>query len=119
MPSGKIGDADVPDFAAADQLLQRGENFFHRRFRVVTVELEEIDIVGAEAAQTAFYRADEVKTGGSHFVHPLAATEGRLRGDQNLVAAALDSRTQDFLRFASGVDVGAVEHGQAMFQADI
>ena len=38
-------------FADTDKLVERSQRFFHRRVVVLPVELEEVDVVSAEALQ--------------------------------------------------------------------
>src|SRR5580692_10910772 len=119
MPAGKIGAADVADFSTADQHVEGAEDFFDRSERVETVQLEQIDVIGFEAAQAAFHRVDQVKTRGAHVVRIVAGFEGGFGGDDDFVAAPGDRSAQHFFRIAAGINVGGVEHVQPGFQANV
>ena len=63
---------------------------------------------------------DEVVAGRADLVLTIAEAEGGLGGnDQRIARPALDRFTEDLLGRALGVDVGAVEHGQAGVEADV
>jgi hypothetical protein len=119
VPAGEIGAADITDLAAANEIVEGADGLLDRRLRIEAVQLEEIDIVGAEPAQAALDRTQQMVTRGADIVRPLAGAEGRLGRDDDAVAAAGDGLAQDLLGQAVGVDVGAVEHGEAGLEADI
>ena len=54
VPAGKIGAGDVANFSALDQLIEAAESLFDGRERVESVEMVDVDVVGAEAAQAGF-----------------------------------------------------------------
>src|SRR4051812_3074074 len=56
---------------------------------------------------------------GPDIVRSLAGTKGRLGRDEDLIAPAGNGRAEDLLRRAAGVDVGAVEHVDPGFEADV
>ena len=51
VPAGEVRAADVADLARAHQLVERGQRLLDRRVGVEAVQLEEVDVVGAEAPQ--------------------------------------------------------------------
>jgi hypothetical protein len=60
-----------------------------------------------------------VEARGAVVVRAVACREGRLGRDQQLVALALDRGTKDLLGGTRRIDVGAVEQGDAMVEADV
>src|SRR5215469_18321391 len=60
-----------------------------------------------------------MKARGANIVRILSGSKRRLGGDQHFVATAFDRRAQHFLRCAIAMNIGAIEHGEAMLQADV
>ena len=81
MPAGKIGAADVADFPAADQNVERAEHFLDGRERVVTVELEEVDVIGFQAAEAAFDGVEQMEARRADVVEVGAGLEGGFGGN--------------------------------------
>ena len=101
VPAGEVRAADVADLAGAHQVVQRAEHFLDRRRRVEGVQLIEVDVVGAQPPQAPLDGADQVVARGADVVRPGADAEGRLGGDDDLVAPALDRLAQDLLGHAA------------------
>src|SRR5271156_1687112 len=119
VPAGKIGAADVTDFSAADEDVERAENFFDGSERVETVELEKIDVIGFEAAQAAFDGVDQMEARRADVVRARTGFECGFGGDENFVAAAGNGAAENSFGFAVGVNVSAVEHVGAGFEANV
>src|SRR5205823_7189797 len=51
LPGVEVRRADVANLAFGDELVQRGERFFHRRLAVREVQLVEIDPISAQALE--------------------------------------------------------------------
>jgi hypothetical protein len=119
VPAGEIGAADVADLARAHHIVKRAERFLHGRQPVHCVQLEKIDVIRAEPAEAAFDRPDEMEARRAEIVRAVAGLERGLRGDEDLVAAALDRAAEHFLRRAAGVDVGGVKHSEPGVEADV
>src|SRR5580658_974651 len=58
VPAGKIGAADVTDFAAVNQIVQGAESFFDGSERVEAVHLVDVNVIGFQAAQAGFAGVD-------------------------------------------------------------
>lgn len=93
------------NLARANEPVERADDFLDRRPRVESVELEQVDVVRAEAAETTLDGAEQIVPRRADVVRPAAAAEGGLGGDEQLVATALDRLAEDFFRGAFGVDV--------------
>ena len=119
MPAGEVGAADIADLARTHEIVQRAERLLGRRQRVEAVQLEQVDMLGAEAPERRLHRVDQMVARAAHLVGALAGAEGGLGRDQHLVAPALDRRPQHLLGGACGIDVGAVEHREPGLEADI
>ena len=48
VPAGEVRAADVADLAGPDQVVERAQHLLDRRQRVEAVQLEEVDVVGAQ-----------------------------------------------------------------------
>ena len=119
MPAGEIGAAGVADFSGADEIIEAAHHLLLRRHGVKAVELEQVDIIRAQTFQRAIDGFGQMGAGGAHIIGPVAEAEGCLGGNDHLVAAALDGGTQNFLGQSLGIDIGAVEHGNAGVEADV
>src|ERR1700730_17571709 len=105
MGAADIGDAGLGKteksrFALLDQITHRACHLLDRHGRIDTVLIEEIDIVGAEAAQRALHRlADLLRPAGSFGADLLSAlkAKAKLGGDHHLVAPALERPAEQFL----------------------
>src|SRR6185312_173729 len=97
VPTGKIGNTQITDFPSANKIIEGAQCFLDRSLRIETVQLEKIDVIGAEAFQAAFDRLNQVKARRAHIIRSVAAPKGGLRGNQHLVTPALDRLAQDFL----------------------
>jgi hypothetical protein len=62
MPAGEIRRADVANFPSAHEIVERVEDLFHRRHRIEAVQLEEIDVVGAQPAEAGVDRAQQLES---------------------------------------------------------
>ncbi len=51
VPAGEIGAADVTDLAGADEVVEGAQGFLDGGEGVEAVQLEEVDVVRAEAAE--------------------------------------------------------------------
>jgi hypothetical protein len=84
------------------------------------VQLEQVDVVGAQALERAVDSLHEVMARRAHIVRPLAAAEGGLGRDQQPVARpAFDRLAEHRLGCAGRIDVSAVEHVDACLEADV
>lgn len=119
VPAGEVRAADVANFAFADELVEGVEGFFDRGHGVEGVELEEVDVVGLEAFEGAFNGIDEVIAARTDLVGAVAKGEGGFGADKALVAASTEGVAEDFFGSSAGVDVGGVEHCEAVFEADV
>ncbi len=119
LPAGEVGHAGVADLAGPDQLVQGAEHLLDGGGGVEGVQLEEVEVVGAEAAQGGVDGGGEAGAGGAGVVGAVAGGQAGLGGDQHLVAAALDRPAEDLLGGAVGVDVGGVEEGDAGVDGDV
>lgn len=110
LPGGGIRDADVEDFAAADEIVERAHRLFDRREQIGGVDPVEIDVRGGEAFQARFER--------SH--HALAMVAGRvriarallervLRGEDEAIAFGGDELADETFARAFGVEVRGVD----------
>ena len=94
-------------------------DFLDRRQRVEAVQLEEIDVVGAEPPQAVVDGAHEMEPRRADVVRPGAMAEGGLGRDEHPAAAAGDRLAENLLRLAVRVHVRAIEHGQPGVEADV
>src|SRR5690606_32593906 len=83
------------------------------------VKLQKVDIVGLEAAQRIFDRADQPESRGTGIVWPIPHRQAGLGGDQHRVAPALDGLAKYLLRSAVRIHVCRVEQIDAGLKADV
>ncbi|MDT4849327.1 hypothetical protein FQZ97_834450 [compost metagenome] len=120
VPAREVRRAHITQLARAHEVVERGQRFFDRRARIEAVQLEQVDVVGAQPLQRRIDRLHEVMARRAHVVRPLAAAEGGLGRDQQPVTRpALDRLAQHRFGGAARVDVGAVEHVHAGVHADV
>src|SRR5271168_1217291 len=94
MPAGEIGTRNVAYLAAPHQGVQGIERLLHRRERVKSVEMVDVDVVGSQALEAGLTGMYQVQPAGADIVGSVAHGEGGFRGYQNLVPAAGDRLTQ-------------------------
>ncbi len=119
MPAREIRAADVADFSGAHEIVERVQRFLDRGEGVKGVQLEEVDVIGAEPAQGRLDRMGQVMAGRADFVRSFAGLEGCLRGDEDSVASALDGLAEDFLRQPARIDIGGIEHVEPGLETDV
>ncbi|MHC2389353.1 hypothetical protein ACVIHB_004169 [Bradyrhizobium liaoningense] len=119
VPAREIRDADVADLAGTHEHVECCEQLFRRGEGVEAVQLEQVDVVGAEPAQRTVDGREQMLPRRADIVGTLAEAEGRLGRNQNLVAAALDRFAEHPLGFAERIDIRGVEHRHAGFEADV
>jgi hypothetical protein len=119
VPAREIGATNITDFTGSNQVVERAYGFFDRGKSVETMQLKKVDVVGAQAAQTAFYGIDKIEPGGANIVWSGSMWESRFRRDQYLIPASLNSATEHFLGPTVRVNIGRIEHSQPRLKADI
>jgi hypothetical protein len=119
VPAGEIGAGDVADFAFANELVEGVERLFDGREGVEGVHVVDVDVIGLEAAQTAFDLAAQVITRGAFVVRAVAHAEGGLGRDKCLIAIAFEGFAEDLFGATVAVDVRGVEEIDADFKTDV
>jgi hypothetical protein len=108
-----VRDADEPDLALADELVERLRGCADRRGRVGPVDLVDVNVVGAEGSEAGFEVA--AQSCRAAVADGLAAVlaKAALCGDHDRLAGRSDLRSQrlpqELLRGAEPVGVGGVE----------
>jgi hypothetical protein len=119
VPAREVRGADIAELAAAHQLIECRQRLLDRGVVVLAVELEQIDVIGAESPQRGLDRDEQMLARGAVVVGAVAGREGRLGRDQDPIALAGDCLAEDLLREAIGVDIGGVEHRDATIEAQV
>src|SRR5664280_2919517 len=119
MPAGEIRAAEITDFSCAHEIVERAQGFFDGCDRIETVQLKQVNVIGAETFKRTFNGADQMKTRGANIIRPVTETKSSFRGNENFVAATGDGFAENFFRQPGGINVGAVEHRQTSFEADV
>ncbi|MNT35289.1 hypothetical protein D3C72_1713110 [compost metagenome] len=83
------------------------------------MQLHQVDIVGAEAAQRIVDALDQPGARGAGIIRAIAHRQRHLGGDQHIVAPSLDGRAEHFFGGAVGVDIGRIEQIDAGLDADV
>ena len=61
MPAGEVRAADVANFAGTHEVVEGAEDFLDGRHCIEAVQLEEVEIVGAEAPQARFNSSQQLE----------------------------------------------------------
>ena len=108
-----MGAADLADLALVAQFGQTSERLLGRRVRIGTVELEVVDVVGAQARQARLEATTDLRrvaaalaVGEAHRVSPLG-------GDHRLGPPARQRLAEELLGPAAPVALGGVEVGDS------
>ena len=111
LPGEHGGGADVAGFSCFDNVVERFEGFFDGGLVVPAVDLIEVDVVGAEAAEGVVDFGEDgfAREAGAVGVRAHAAVD--FGGEDDLVAGGevFEGAAGDFFAGAVGVDVGGVE----------
>ena len=108
--AGRVGGgADVADLALLDEVGQRAEGFLNVGFGVRSVDLVEVDPVGAEPLEGVLDLGDDPAARAAALVGIVAHRHEELGGEHDVVATALQCLADDLLRLAGGVDVGGID----------
>jgi hypothetical protein len=111
LPGIHRGGADIAGLACLDDIVQRLQRLLDRRRIVEAVDLVEIDVVGAEAAQAVVDLVEDrlARQAGAVGAGPHAVEH--LGGEHDLVAPGEvpDRAADDLLGGAVGIGVGRVE----------
>ena len=114
LEGAEVAGAGLTHEAARHQVVEGAQGLLDRRGAVGSVQLEEVDAIGAEAAQAALARGDDVGVGERARV---ARAEADLGREQHVVAPTLHRGTEDLLRLPVGVHVGGVDEVHARRRA--
>ena len=77
VPAGEVGARDVTHLALADKFVQRVLHLFDRGQGVETVQMVDVHVVRAQAAQAALERPPQVVSRRSLIVHSVARRKAR------------------------------------------
>jgi len=111
------GGADVSDLAAPHGVVERGQRLLDRRVVVPPVELVQVDRLHAQPIEAVFELLfDRLPREPAGVRVRLGHLEVRLRGDDALLAVALQRLAEDALRLAVRVHVGGVEEVHPEFE---
>ena len=109
--------ADVAGLAGAHDVIERLHRLFDRRLRIPAMDLIQIDVVDAQAAQRRVDAIEDVLARQAALVRAAAHCAVDLGRDHDLVARG--ERTQrparDLLAHADRIDIGGVEEVDAGF----
>jgi hypothetical protein len=83
------------------------------------VQLEEIDVIGAQPAEAGVNRAQQLESRRSDVVWTRTVPETGLRGNQHPIAPPGDRLAQNLLRQPVGIRIRAVEHRQPGVKANV
>ena len=117
----RLGQADVQDLAFGDQFGERGDGFLDGGVRVDAVLVVQVDAVDAEPRQRALDRCAHVRWTAVDDARPVSGVgdQPELRGDDDLIAAALIARPTKFFAVERTVDFGGVDVGHAEIQSAV
>ena len=116
LPRPEVAGAGGAHQAARDEVVERAQRLLDRRGAVGTVQLVEVDVVGAETGEARLARGDDV------VVRQRAGTtlaEADLGGDEHVVAPVADGGAEDLLRLPERVHVGGVDQVHARVEGAV
>ena len=119
LPAGIVGNAGITDLAPGDQSVERAHDFLGRCRSVEGMELEQIDIVGAQAPQRILDRADQPGAGRAPILRSISHRQTGFGRDQHGITAVADRRAENLLGGAVGIDVRRVEQSDAGIQTQV
>ncbi|CEJ45739.1 hypothetical protein XAB3213_3210009 [Xanthomonas citri pv. bilvae] len=119
LPTGIIGSAQIAHLARAHQPIERGQGFFHRRHRIEGVQLQQIDVVGAQASQAGLHRTQQAKARRAGIVGAIAQAQAGLGRKDHLIAAALQRLAEDVFGRAIGIHICSIEQVEPCIQAQV
>src|ERR1035438_4983109 len=117
MPTGKIRAPEISDFSRTNEIIKCAQGFFDGCDGIETVQLKQVNVIGAEPFKGTFHGTDQIKARGGALLQPDSATKCRLGGNKHLVTPTGDGFAKNFLRQSSRINVSAIEHIQAGFKA--
>src|SRR5882672_8493651 len=118
MPAGKIRAGNIADLSGLNQAVERAQYFLDGGEGVESVKMVDVDVIGAQTAQTGFAGLDQVMSRRAQVIRPFPHPKCGFRGNQNLVAAPRNRFAQNFLREAFRVNVGGVKQVDAGLETD-
>ena len=102
-----------------DEGVEGVEGFFDGGKGVEGVHMVDVDVVGAETFEAGVAGLKDVLARGAEVVGGVAQREKGFRGDEELVALAVDGFAEDLFGKAVGVAVGSVEEIDAGVEAEV
>jgi hypothetical protein len=92
-----------------DEVRQRGQRLLDLHVRIVAVDLIEVDPVGVQPPQGVLDRPHDPAPGAAAAVGVVAHRVEELRGEDDVVAPALERLADDLLGLAGAIDVRGVD----------
>ena len=113
-PRREVGATDVAHLALAHEVVQRAQRFLDRGARIETVDLIQVDPVGAQAAQTVLDGGHDVAAGAALFHADVVHRIAELGGQDDVFAAVAEHLThRGFGTATLAIGVGGVEQSDA------
>ena len=120
LPGGQVGQADVPDLARGDQVVQGAQGFLDRGHRVVVVQPVQVHVVGLQPPQRVLQLLDDALAPGAAAVRVTGIQVAEELGPEHHPVPPVRVRAEvvpdDLFRVPAGVDVGRVDRVAAPVQ---
>ena len=107
--SRERGAPDVPDLSLADEVGERTQRLFEVDLGPRSVDLVQIDVVGAESPEAVLDLFHDPVAGVPLIVDALAHASVDLRRQHDLVPAPGDRLGDDLFRFTARIDIGRID----------
>jgi hypothetical protein len=116
LPRGEVAEAHVAGLAGAHHVVEGAQRLLQRRDGIHAVDLVQVDVIGAQAAQAPVDAVHDVLARQAHVVGAGAGAAAHLGGEHEL--AAVEAHRRDGLAYqalalALVVDVGRIQEVHA------
>ena len=112
-PRLEIRAGGVEDLALALEIVERAQHLLERRLMVDVMDVVDVDVVGLQPLQRSFDLLLDVQPRHARIVGPASHRIEELRGDDGVLAPALQRHAQHRLRHAADIGVSRVEEVHA------
>src|ERR1017187_7160835 len=101
MPTGEVRATEITNFPRTNEIVERAQRLFDGCDGIETVQLKEVNVIGAKTFQGTFHGTDQMKARGPDIIRPVTETKCRFGGNEHFITTTGDGFSKDFLRHSS------------------